>query len=188
MFHSIDLLVGIVTVMMVLSLVVTMVTQLVLDLLKLRWLHLREGISAVLADAGADVGEIQQVLKDSPLRGRTSVSAQELAQFGRRWIDGQLFDATMTRVSQRFTQQSRVVVLGVAGIVALVLPLDTLDLIQALSKGEGVVLFPATLSDWSARWAHVNAVGVALSTILLSLGAPAWFEVLKDLLKLRGEK
>ena len=32
----------------------------------------------------------------------------------------------------------------------------------------------------------MNLAGVAGSAVLLSLGAPFWFEVLKDLLKLKG--
>jgi hypothetical protein len=188
MLHSIDLLVGIVTVMMVLSLVVTMLTQLVLDILKLRWKCLQVGISTVLAHAGAEASEIQHLLQDSPLRGQSTVSAEELAQFGQRWVDGQVFEATMKRIGQQFAQQSRAVVLAVAAVVAFALPLDTLNLIQELWKGEALMLFPATISAWTGRWAHVNAVGVALSACLLSLGAPVWFAVLKDLLKLRGEK
>jgi hypothetical protein len=188
MLHSLDILIGVTTVMMVLSLAVTMLTQFVLDLLKLRWLHLREGILEILTKAGAEGEELRQVLQSTPLRGRVSLTLDELTRFGGRAVDSSDFEATMARVAQQFTARSRCVVLVIAATVAVALPLDTLDLFQALSEGDGVVFFPATLTDWSARWSHVNAVGVALSAILLSLGAPAWFEVLKDLLRLKGER
>jgi hypothetical protein len=34
----------------------------------------------------------------------------------------------------------------------------------------------------------VNLAGVAISAVLLSMGAPFWFEILKDLLKLKGSR
>ena len=40
--------------------------------------------------------------------------------------------------------------------------------------------------EWLARWQKVNYVGVAAGALLLTLGAPFWFHVLKDLLKLRS--
>lgn len=188
MLHSLDILIGVTTVMMVLSLAVTMLTQFVLDLFKLRWRHLQKGIGEVLSAAGMGLEEIQQLLRASPLRGRGSVSADELAQYGKRVVDEQVFESAMARAGQQFTVRSRAVVLMTASLVAVALPLDTLDLIQVLSKGDGAVLFPATFADWGMRWAHVNAVGVALSAILLSLGAPAWFELLKNLLKLKEKR
>jgi hypothetical protein len=187
MLHSLDLLIGVTTVMMVLSMVVTMLTQLVIDLLRLRWIHLREGIAEILMRAGAEERDVKQLLQDSPLRHRASVTVEELSAFAQNSLNAREFESVMNAVSQRFTTRSRALVLGVAALVAAALPLDILALIRAFYAGEGVVLFPETLRDWTTRWSHVNAVGVALSAVLLSLGAPAWFALLKDLLRLRGE-
>ena len=61
-----------------------------------------------------------------------------------------------------------------------------LDLFRTFSSGAGALVFPQTLAQWVGRWRQVNLAGVAGSAVLLSLGAPFWFEVLKDLLKLKG--
>lgn len=39
---------------------------------------------------------------------------------------------------------------------------------------------------WWERWSEVDPIGVFLSVVLLSLGAPFWYSALKNLLKLRG--
>lgn len=41
-------------------------------------------------------------------------------------------------------------------------------------------------NDWCEHWHQVNPAGLVLSVFLLSLGAPFWFEALKNLLRLRG--
>ncbi|HWC96714.1 MAG TPA: hypothetical protein VG456_08190 [Candidatus Sulfopaludibacter sp.] len=42
------------------------------------------------------------------------------------------------------------------------------------------------LSNWSGRGPHPNPTGVLLSAILLSFGAPFWYNALKNLLQLRS--
>ena len=49
-----------------------------------------------------------------------------------------------------------------------------------------VIVIPANSAAWLARWRDVNVVGVASGALLLTLGAPFWFQVLKDLLKMRS--
>jgi hypothetical protein len=51
---------------------------------------------------------------------------------------------------------------------------------------ESIVILPQTLGQWRARWAQVNILGVFASVLLLSMGAPFWFGLLKDLLRLRS--
>jgi len=85
------------------------------------------------------------------------------------------FDQTIDRVSARFTLSARQVSLIAAFAVALALQLDSVALIKRLVTGE------ATQTPAPASWA-----GIALSTLLLSLGAPFWFEALKDVLRLRS--
>ena len=49
---------------------------------------------------------------------------------------------------------------------------------------------PASFTEWRANWSgnglHPNPMGVLLSAILLSFGAPFWFNALKNLLQLRS--
>jgi len=49
-----------------------------------------------------------------------------------------------------------------------------------------MVVVPANRAEWFARWQKVNWAGVAAGALLLTLGAPFWFQLLKDLLKLRS--
>jgi hypothetical protein len=49
---------------------------------------------------------------------------------------------------------------------------------------------PVSFSDWARRWSIDNApmkmLGILLSSILLSLGAPFWYNALQNLLRLRS--
>jgi hypothetical protein len=85
------------------------------------------------------------------------------------------FDQTIDRVSARFTLTARQVSLIAAFLVAVALQLDSVALIQRLVSAD------TAAQHHSASWA-----GIALSTLLLSLGAPFWFEALKDVLRLRS--
>jgi hypothetical protein len=53
-----------------------------------------------------------------------------------------------------------------------------------------LVSVPASFAEWRADWSgsglHPNPVGVLLSAVLLSFGAPFWFNALKNLLQLRS--
>jgi hypothetical protein len=49
-----------------------------------------------------------------------------------------------------------------------------------------VIVVPGSRAEWLARWQQVNWAGVAVSALLLTLGGPFWFAVLKDLLRLRS--
>jgi hypothetical protein len=85
------------------------------------------------------------------------------------------FDQTIDRVSARFTLSARQISLLAALLVAVALQLDSVALIRRLINGD------AAPHHEPASW-----IGIALSTLLLSLGAPFWFEALKDLLRLRS--
>jgi hypothetical protein len=49
-----------------------------------------------------------------------------------------------------------------------------------------VIVVPSSRVEWLARWQQVNWAGVVVSALLLTLGGPFWFTVLKDLLRLRS--
>ncbi len=86
------------------------------------------------------------------------------------------FDQTIDRVSARFTLSTRQVSLVAGFVVAAALQLDTVALIKRLAVGEAATVHPEP-NTW---------VGIALSALLLSLGAPFWFEALKDVVRLRS--
>jgi len=50
----------------------------------------------------------------------------------------------------------------------------------------GIVNIPKSYADWRQNWANVSPVGIAFTVMLLSLGAPFWYNALKNLLKLRS--
>lgn len=195
MLHSLDLLIGFATVMAALSLVVTVLTQIAVDAFALRAKHLHASLIEILGRAGIELQQARKILEVSQLTGRTQVTAAELtaaaggayfSQTGVNFI--QLFETAMRQASERFTASSRWIVAAISVAVAFGLPLDMLDLFRTFSSGAGALIFPPTLGQWLERWHHVNLAGVAGSAVLLSLGAPFWFEVLKDLLKLKGQQ
>jgi hypothetical protein len=187
MLHSLDLLIGFTTVMAALSLVVTVLTQIAIDVCELRVKHLNESLLEILSRAGIELQEARKILEASNLTGRTQVTVAELTTAAGGAYFSQTFDAAMQKASQRFTVSSRCIAVAISVIVAFGLPLDMLDLFRTFSLGEGALIFPQTLAQWLARWNEVNIAGIAGSAVLLSLGAPFWFEILKDLLKLKGQ-
>jgi len=64
-------------------------------------------------------------------------------------------------------------------------PRDVRFAVAKLQAAE-VIVVPASRAEWLARWQQVNWAGVAVSALLLTLGGPFWFTVLKDLLRLRS--
>ncbi|MCU1259531.1 MAG: hypothetical protein JWO80_2416 [Bryobacterales bacterium] len=126
------------------------------------------------------------------------------------------FDQTIDRISARFTFTTRNIALANALLVAMAVPLDTLALINRLAvddtlrgtlvqraaangglqaaslqdieklAGGNLIPVPSSPAEWWNRWTIAKAPGTALSVLLLSMGAPFWFEALKNLLRLRS--
>src|SRR5579871_3570725 len=82
MWQALNVLIGVATVMLVLSLVVTALAQLASDALRLRAGHLRAGIIGMLSAAGGGRREAAERFDQSRLRGRAVVSASEVAALG----------------------------------------------------------------------------------------------------------
>lgn len=59
------------------------------------------------------------------------------------------------------------------------------DEIQTLSK-LGLFRVPHTLGQWWSAWSKVDWFGILISMVLLSLGAPFWYNALKTLLQFRS--
>ena len=278
MFRSLDALIGFATVMLVLSLVVTVLTQIVANFLKLRSQHLRRGVLTVFFQLGWKFyGQGARTLAREIVGGKDAITREDLIEsllalaqntpelknkiaalvpafdppallallrrtalelsverpdlaaaavrstaMARTPVSGLasevfgVFDSTMDQVSERFTSQSRKLVAFFGIALALALPLDTLDLLQRFTRSDAardqavalaqtlavnepstrvafeklqaaeIIVIPASPSQWLARWQKVNFIGVAAGALLLTLGAPFWFHVLKDLLKFRS--
>jgi len=278
MFRSLDALIGFATVMLVLSLVVTVLTQIVANFLKLRSQHLRRGVLTVFFQLGWKFyGQGARTLAREIVGGKDAITREDLIEsllalaqntpelknkiaalvpafdppallallrrtalelsverpdlaaaavrstaMARTPVSGLasevfgVFDSTMDQVSERFTSQSRKLVAFFGIALALALPLDTLDLLQRFTRSDAarnqavalaqtlavnepstrvafeklqaaeIIVIPASPSEWLARWQKVNVIGVAAGALLLTLGAPFWFHVLKDLLKFRS--
>ncbi|HKW97188.1 MAG TPA: hypothetical protein VJN43_05600 [Bryobacteraceae bacterium] len=125
------------------------------------------------------------------------------------------FDETMDRITHRFARHARVVTAFAAVAVAAGLQLDAFDLLKRLSTdaatraslnalaenmkqsdsadatqiaamqklaSSGYAIMP---ENWKREWNAAKIPGIALSAILLGLGAPFWYNALKDLVGLR---
>lgn len=50
----------------------------------------------------------------------------------------------------------------------------------------GILHIPKNYHEWHGNWVNINPFGILFSVVLLSLGAPFWYNTLKNLLKLRS--
>jgi len=57
---------------------------------------------------------------------------------------------------------------------------------MAFLADKGVLSVATSPSEWRTRWGGVNMVGVLVTCLLLSLGAPFWYSALGRLLQLRS--
>jgi hypothetical protein len=112
----------------------------------------------------------------SSLRHSIAVVTEAPSQFAGR-IHA-CFDETMDRISHRFARHTGWVTVFIATAVAVALQLDSFDLLR--QGVEARLIVPET---WS--WNPAKLPGIALSAMLLSLGAPFWYNVLKDLVAFR---
>ncbi len=112
----------------------------------------------------------------SALRHSIAVVTEAPSQFAGR-IHA-CFDETMDRITQRFARHTGIVTGLIAVAVAVGLQLDAFELLH-----EGVNAHFAVPETWS--WNPAKVPGIALSAMLLTLGAPFWYNALKDLVGLR---
>lgn len=125
------------------------------------------------------------------------------------------FDQTMDRTSQRFTSSTRAITFVGGALIVAVLQVDTFALVNRLAADDklrdqflaaapglqqaearldwdaflndnGLLMAPRSIDDWTARWSAVNLGGLAITALLLSLGAPFWYSALGRLIQLRS--
>jgi hypothetical protein len=118
----------------------------------------------------------------SPIRHNLAAATEAPSQFFGRLHA--CFDGIMDRVTQRFAAHVRLTAVGVALAVAVGLQLDAFELWRRISldPAGGYAMAPEA---WKSSWHLAKIPGVALSVMLLSLGAPFWYDALKDLIALR---
>ena len=81
MLRSLDILIGFVTVLLVLSLAVTMLTQIVANFLRLRSRHLREGVLDVFRQLGwGFVGDGAEILARRVVRSKDAITREDLIE------------------------------------------------------------------------------------------------------------
>jgi len=57
---------------------------------------------------------------------------------------------------------------------------------MAFLADNGLLTAARTRAQWIDRWGHINIVGVLITSLLLSMGAPFWYNALGRLLQLRS--
>jgi hypothetical protein len=114
----------------------------------------------------------------SSVRHAIAVVTEAPSQFAARLHT--CFDETMDRVTQRFARHARLVAGIVALLVAAGLQLDAFELLRrlAVDGSRAYAILPQS-------WTWTKLPGITLSAMLLSLGAPFWYNALKDLVGLR---
>ena len=88
------------------------------------------------------------------------------------------FDETMDRISHRFARHTSVITVVIAIAIAAGLQLDSFEILR--QGAEARLIVP---QSWN--WNPAKLPGILLSAMLLSLGAPFWYNVLKDLVAFR---
>ena len=110
------------------------------------------------------------------VRHTMAVATEAPSQFAGRIHS--CFDETMDRITQRFARHARLVTGLIALAVAAGLQLDSFELLR-----DGANAHLAVPQNWS--WNPARVPGIVFSAMLLSLGAPFWYNALKDLVGLR---
>ncbi|MDQ6666326.1 MAG: hypothetical protein M3Z23_18260 [Acidobacteriota bacterium] len=124
------------------------------------------------------------------------------------------FDGTIDRVTARFTFTTRGLTFVNGFLIAMLVQLDTTALVNRLSMDDALrsslvqqaeridktpldsekiralarndLIDVPTLDQWWDQWRWSKVPGILISTMLLSLGAPFWYNSLKTLLRLRS--
>jgi hypothetical protein len=63
---------------------------------------------------------------------------------------------------------------------------ETQERVFRAMNDAGMLRMPNSVHDWASGWKTVSPAGVLVSVLLLSLGAPFWFTMLSNLLRLRS--
>ncbi|MGI8991640.1 MAG: hypothetical protein ACR2I2_18925 [Bryobacteraceae bacterium] len=124
------------------------------------------------------------------------------------------FDGTIDRVTARFTFTTRGLTFVNGLLIAMLIQLDSVALVNRLSMDDALrsslvqqaaqldktpldgekirslasndLIDVPTLDQWWTQWRWSKIPGILISTMLLSLGAPFWYNSLKTLLRLRS--
>ncbi len=124
------------------------------------------------------------------------------------------FDGTIDRVTARFTFTTRGLTFANGFLIAMLIQLDAVALVNRLSMDDALrsslvqqatqidktsldsekirslasndLIAVPSLDQWWKQWHWSKVPGILISTMLLSLGAPFWYNSLKTMLRLRS--
>lgn len=102
----------------------------------------------------------------------------------------QWFDSFMTRVSQWFAMNTRWITVALAVLLSFTMHIDSAQVLRQLAQDTDTraISFPPqghTPADWLAVTSP-HFWGMMASVIFLSLGAPFWFNLLKNMTSLKS--
>jgi hypothetical protein len=102
----------------------------------------------------------------------------------------QWFDSFMTRVSQWFAMNTRWITVALAVLLSFTMHIDSVQVLKQLAQDidTRAISFPPqghTPADWLAVTSP-HFWGMMASVIFLSLGAPFWFNLLKNMTSLKS--
>ena len=106
----------------------------------------------------------------------TSLQVDTIGLVNRLSADDMLRQAFVTTASRQSTLPQA------AGASAGELDLQYMSFLAE----NGLVTAPRSPDEWLKRWRQTNVVGVLITALLLSLGAPFWYSALGKLLQLRS--
>lgn len=96
------------------------------------------------------------------------------------------FDSSMDRVSHTYQNRVRLWTAIFAAVLAAAAQLDAIALLNRLAADDPLRRALVTPPEhWPGEWSEHKLAGVMLSAVLMSLGAPFWHDLLKNLLRLR---
>ncbi len=108
------------------------------------------------------------------------VQLDTVALFSRLSMDDGLRSALVQKAIQINPPQSKQPDAAVPALTA-----QDRETIRALASND-LITIPTVGPDWQRQWSWAKIPGILLSTMLLSLGAPFWYNALKSLLRLRS--
>jgi hypothetical protein len=113
-----------------------------------------------------------------------------LADVNERAAIEQWFDSFMTRISQWFAMNTRWITVALAVVLTFTMHLDSAQVLRQLQEDvtSAGISFPPqghTPADWLAVTSP-HFWGMLTSVLFLSLGAPFWFNLLKNMASLKS--
>ena len=196
MFRSLDALVGFATVMLVLSLVVTVLTQIVANLLNLRSRHLRDGVLDIFLQLGWDfAGEGARILAREIAQNKDAITREDLIET--LLVLAQKTPELKTKIAGLVPEFDPTALLAHVRRAALELSVERPDMSAAVVRSTAMArtpvvgltsevfgIFDSAMDRVSARFTAQSRKLVAACGIVLALALPLdTFDLLERFLR-----